>query len=95
ADKMFIGLLYVEDLLRNSVNINLQTEIKVNELMQSAPETINVNAELKDVLQKMEKENVWILPVVDNDSKYLGFISKTSIFNKYRSMLVRQADYMN
>lgn len=36
-----------------------------------------------------------ILPVVDEDDTYIGFVSKTAIFNKYRAMLSRQADYMN
>jgi len=35
------------------------------------------------------------LPVVKEDNIYVGFVSKTAIFNKYRAMLKRQADYMN
>ena len=43
----------------------------------------------------MEVENAWILPVVDEENHFRGFISKTAIFNKYRAMLVRQAQYMD
>ena len=67
----------------------------VSELMTDAPTIIQITAELKDVLQKMEAENAWILPVVDQQKQFKGFISKTAIFNKYRAMLVRQAHYMD
>lgn len=91
----FKGLLYVEELLKKSFDSSSEMQHTVEELMELAPAVINVNAELKEVLQLMETENVWILPVVDEAESYLGFVSKTAIFNKYRAMLSRQADYMN
>ncbi|WP_450091374.1 hypothetical protein [Pedobacter suwonensis] len=45
-------------------------------------------------MEKMEQENVWILPVLTIKNQYLGFVSKTAIFNKYRALLMRQNDYM-
>jgi chloride channel protein, CIC family len=91
----FKGLLYVEEILKKSISLNNDSEFTVKELMKDAPIAVNINAELKDVLQKMEAENAWILPVLDQENKFKGFISKTAIFNKYRAMLVRQAQYMD
>lgn len=91
----FKGLLYVEELLKKSFDPDTNLQETVEELMELAPAVIDINAELKEVLQLMETENVWILPVVDEDDTYIGFVSKTAIFNKYRAMLSRQADYMN
>ena len=56
--------------------------------------TIKENDELKMVLEKMEQDNVWILPVLTAQNQYLGFVSKAAIFNKYRALLMRQNDYM-
>lgn len=92
---LFKGLLYVEEILKKSISLQSENEFMVKELMKDAPIVVNINAELKDVLQKMEAENAWILPVLDQDGKFKGFISKTAIFNKYRAMLVRQAHYMD
>ncbi|RZJ81672.1 MAG: chloride channel protein [Flavobacterium sp.] len=92
---LFQGLLYVEEILKKSISLNNDSEFTVKELMKDAPIVVNINAELKDVLQKMEAENAWILPVLDQENKFKGFISKTAIFNKYRAMLVRQAQYMD
>lgn len=92
---LFKGLLYVEEILKKSISLHNDNAFIVKELMIDAPVVVNINAELKDVLQKMEAENAWILPVLDQEGRFKGFISKTAIFNKYRAMLVRQAHYMD
>lgn len=92
---LFKGILYVEEILKKSISLNNESDFMVKELMKDAPVVVNINAELKDVLQKMEAENAWILPVLDQEKKFKGFISKTAIFNKYRAMLIRQAHYMD
>jgi len=68
--------------------------LTASHLVQQAPDTINENDNLKLVLEKMEQENAWILPVINNENQYKGFVSKTAIFNKYRALLMRQNDYM-
>ena len=91
-EQIFKGLVYVEDILRKGVNN--QENLSVDELMQPAPDTVMISDALKTVLGKMEKENAWLLPVLDERRNYVGFVSKTTIFNKYRALLSRQADYM-
>ncbi|WP_214227523.1 chloride channel protein [Pedobacter sp. B4-66] len=92
TDRSFKGLVFVEDVLKRK--ITEEDNPSVNDLMQSAPDTVKVSDPLKKVLEKMEKENAWLLPVLDESGAYLGFVSKTAIFNKYRALLSRQADYM-
>lgn len=91
----FKGLLYVEDLLRESEIKKADSALKIVELMKPAPDVVNEKAELKLVLNKMEIENIWLLPVIDSEDGFIGFVSKTAIFNKYRAMLSRQADYLS
>ncbi|MBE9598136.1 chloride channel protein [Pedobacter sp. MC2016-24] len=91
-DRSFKGLMYVEDILKKGIGNT--DELHVNDLMQAAPAVVMINDSLKQVLETMEQENVWILPVLDERNEYLGFVSKTAIFNKYRAFLSRQADYM-
>lgn len=94
-DKNFKGLLYVEDILKELVNVKGESQLTVKDLMQQAPAKVNIHQDLQEVLHIMEMENAWILPVITEDGKYLGFVSKTAIFNKYRLMLRRQADYLS
>ncbi|HWW42054.1 chloride channel protein [Pedobacter sp.] len=93
ADEIFIGLIYMEDILKIAAKPG-EEELSVRELMHPAPEIVVSNDALKTVLTKMESQNAWLLPVVDEQGRYVGFVSKTSIFNKYRALLSRQADYM-
>lgn len=92
-DQVFKGLVYMEDVFR----VTAATDRKaytISELMKAAPDVAHLSDSLKIVLEKMEAEGVWILPVLDGDEKYVGFVSKTAIFNKYRALLKRQADYL-
>jgi CIC family chloride channel protein len=90
----FKGVIYIEELF-NEVMTNPDKEnLLVSHLVQDAPNTINEKDDLKIVLQKMEQDNVWLLPVIDETNHYKGFVSKTVIFNKYRALLMRQNDYM-
>jgi CIC family chloride channel protein len=92
-DQVFIGLIYMEDVLKITLDPE-QQETSVKELMHAAPGLVMEEDSLKMVLQKMETESAWLLPVLTADGKYIGFVSKTAVFNKYRALLSRQADYM-
>jgi CIC family chloride channel protein len=43
------------------------------------------------VMKKFNDSGSWNLPVVHN-GKYVGFISKSRIFNAYRDLLVNVSD---
>ena len=93
-DNTFKGLIYVEDVLKKGINNPNIAELTVKDMMQPSPEIIFIDESLKIVMKKMEKENAWLLPVVNAQEEYIGFVSKTAVFNKYRALLSRQADYM-
>ncbi|RZL98115.1 MAG: CBS domain-containing protein, partial [Pedobacter sp.] len=88
----FHGLIYIEDILRS--RSTEEHGVLVDDLMQPAPAAASVNDSLKEVLKIMEKESIWVLPVFTESGSYLGFVSKTAIFTKYRALLKRQADYL-
>ncbi|QNK63599.1 chloride channel protein [Pedobacter sp. PAMC26386] len=93
-DGTFKGLIYVEDVLKKAINNPANADLTVHDLMQTAPSIVYITDSLKIVLKKMEKENAWLLPVLNEQEEYIGFVSKTAVFNKYRALLSRQADYM-
>jgi CIC family chloride channel protein len=43
---------------------------------------------MESVLDKFDKSGAWNLPVVDDNGKYIGFVSKSKIFNAYRQQLL-------
>jgi CIC family chloride channel protein len=42
---------------------------------------------MEQVMEKFEYHNAWNLPVL-NQGRYIGFVSKSSIFNRYRQLLI-------
>jgi len=56
-------------------------------LMQAAPDYIHVGEKMESVMAKFDRTDAWRLPVVDDDRKYLGFISKSRLLMAYRAEL--------
>jgi CIC family chloride channel protein len=92
-DGQLKGVIYIEMVLEQLLQRQHEALI-LKELIQKVNPII-VSADLKSVLRQMEKENVWLLPVVDSYGAYIGMVSKTAIFNKYRELLNQQADYLS
>ncbi len=61
--------------------------IHVYNIMETPPEYIHYGEKMGSVMQKFDKTGAWRLPVVDQDRKYLGFISKSRLLMAYRSEL--------
>ncbi|RZM29808.1 MAG: chloride channel protein [Pedobacter sp.] len=94
-ENVFTGLLYVEDVLRNTLNNPELGTLIVRDLMQQPAAMLTLDMPMTSVLKLMEAENVWLLPVLKENGSFIGFISKTTIFNKYRALLSRQADFLD
>ncbi len=61
--------------------------IHVYNIMETPPEYIYYGEKMGSVMQKFDKTGAWRLPVIDQDRKYLGFISKSRLLMAYRSEL--------
>ena len=55
--------------------------------MRSAHTYVYVDEKMESVMAKFEKTGAWNLPVVTQDRKYVGYVSKSKIFSAYRSQL--------
>ena len=59
----------------------------VYNIMESAPDYIYAGEKMESVMAKFDRTGAWRLPVVDDDRKYLGFISKSRLLMAYRAEL--------
>ncbi|WP_299822161.1 chloride channel protein [uncultured Pontibacter sp.] len=79
-------------LLENVREIMFKTEkydtVKVKELMLKPPALVQHDDSMADVMKKFDESGAWNLPVLEGES-YLGFVSKSSIFTKYRKLLIK------
>lgn len=78
-------------LLDNIRNIMFRPELydrfHVSKFMVSPPAKIKQNMPMDQIMRLFEDTKAWNLPVVDENGRYLGFISKSKIFNAYREIL--------
>ncbi|MFT2009429.1 chloride channel protein [Pontibacter sp. 13R65] len=65
--------------------------VKAGELMIQPPVLVQHDDNMADVMKKFDEAGVWNLPVL-KDQKYLGFVSKSSIFTKYRKLLIKTTE---
>src|SRR5690554_1286873 len=92
--KELVGVIYSEKLFEILIG-EASADKTMKELAQAPQDVINLDANMYDVMRKMDREDIWILPVVNDQSQYVGFVSKSAIFNKYRALLMRSNSYLN
>lgn len=85
------GIILLDNIREIIFNQEMYESTKVSELMILPPATIHPDAPMTEVMKKFEETDAWNLPVVQ-DGKYIGFVSKARIFNKYRKLLVQFSD---
>jgi CIC family chloride channel protein len=84
------GIILLDNIREIMFSRELYDSMRVADLMTHAPTVIDINESMKEVMRKFEYFEVWNLPVVKS-GKYLGFVSKSRIFNLYRNHLVDQS----
>lgn len=89
---IFQGIILLDDVRETMFKTDLYDHLYVKQLMHHPPTTILLHEPMEDVLSKFEIHDAWNLPVLKADGTYLGFVSKSSIFNQYRSLLQATED---
>jgi len=92
ATRIIVGIVLVDEVRNIMFRPDLYERFKVSKLMTSIPATLNVKMPMEQVMVVFEDTGSWYLPVVDDNKVYLGFCSKSKIFNSYRHVLVHFSD---
>ena len=87
AHKRFQGFVALSDIRQDMFRTDLYATRYVYNYMQAAREYVFPDEAMDSVMRKFEKSGAWNLPVVGKDRTYLGFVSKSKIFNAYREEL--------
>jgi len=82
------GIVLLDDIRNIMFRPELYDRFKVKKFMVSPPAKINISMPMEKIMRIFDDTRAWNLPVIDDEGKYLGFISKSKIFNAYREVLV-------
>lgn len=88
-----LGIVQLDDLRHDMFNRD-KWSTSIMHYMIQPPDKVLENEMIQSIMPRFEQSNTWMLPVVDKQNNYLGFISKSRILNAYREALVNvsQAD---
>ncbi|MDE0470446.1 MAG: chloride channel protein, partial [Ekhidna sp.] len=83
------GIVTLDDIREMMFDTETRGTIIIRTIMHQPPASVSTQEKMQSVMSKFEITQAWNLPVID-DGEYVGFISKSRIFNAYRNKLIRQ-----
>ena len=85
---IFLGIVLLDNIRNIMFRPELYDRFQVSKFMVSAPAKIKITMPMETMMQIFDDTKAWNLPVVDEEGHYIGFVSKSKIFNSYREVLV-------
>ena len=86
TDKL-LGLVSLDDIRNIMFRPELYDRYKVDRIMVSPPARIQSDMHMDHIMHLFDETKAWNLPVVTPEGQYLGYVSKSKIFNTYREVL--------
>ncbi|MFY0674897.1 MAG: chloride channel protein [Bacteroidia bacterium] len=83
---MFMGVVTLDDIRDIMFDPKKQNELPITDIMHRPTHYVTTEDSMEEVMQKFDQSGYWNLPVIE-EGKYLGFLSKSKIFNHYRGLL--------
>lgn len=81
-----LGIVLLDDIRNIMFRPDLYRRMHVNRFMSMPPAKVEVGTPMDKVMKMFDNTGAWNLPVVEN-GRYVGFVSKSKIFNSYRQVL--------
>jgi CIC family chloride channel protein len=82
------GVITVDEIRDVLFNREVYEAIAVKDLMSSPQAVAYTDESVDRVMRDFEQLGIWNVPVLDRDGKYVGFISKSGILDRYRAKLI-------
>lgn len=87
-----LGVVLLDDIRNIMFRTELYRRMRVSKFMSMPPARIVLGQSMESVMKTFDDTGAWNLPVVDTDGSYVGFVSKSKIFNSYRRVLRHYTD---
>lgn len=88
----FVGIVELNDIKQKLFQPEEYNKTSIRSLMKKPAAVLEQDQDMHSVMELFDLTQSWYLPVLDKDKKFVGFISKTKLFNKYREILSSQSD---
>ena len=85
---VLLGIVLLDNIRNIMFRPELYNRFRVSKFIVSPPAKVIVNTPMDQIMKTFDETKAWNLPVVDQTGRYMGFMSKSKIFNSYREVLV-------
>lgn len=89
----FAGIIELNDIKQKLFQPDGFATISVRALMKKPAAILREDQDMHSVMEQFDITQSWWLPVLNHENIFIGFISKTKVFNKYREVLSQQGDF--
>ncbi len=83
-----LGIITLDDIRNLMFRIELYHRFRARGLMKSPPACLSTKDSMDIVMSVFDKTGTNLLPVTDNEDKFVGFVTKAHVFNLYRKVLI-------
>lgn len=84
---VLVGIVELDNVRNIMFRPELYERYKVRKIMVTPEVKVSSATPMTEVMRLFDETKAWKMPVVDEEGRYLGFISKSAIFNSYREVL--------
>lgn len=86
-----VGIVLLDEIRNIMFRPDLYRRMRVSKFMSMPPAKIELGESMENVMKTFDRTGAWNLPVVEQ-GRYIGFVSKSKIFNSYRAVLKHYCD---
>lgn len=87
-NEILVGVIVLDNIRDIMFKHDMYDKVYVKEIMRKPFATIDPDEEMASVMKKFDETGAWNLPVL-KEGRYIGFVSKSSIFVQYRNRLIK------
>ncbi|HEX5025624.1 MAG TPA: chloride channel protein, partial [Agriterribacter sp.] len=88
----FSGIIELNDIKQKIFQPEIFKKTSVKSIMKKPPDILFEDENMLVVMEKFDISRSWYLPVLTREKHFIGFLSKTKVFAKYREILSEQGD---
>ncbi|MAO46233.1 MAG: chloride channel protein [Crocinitomicaceae bacterium] len=92
---VLLGHIDLQDIREIMFETDRYDTTLVCDLMSDIEFTVRKSSKMEDVMDTFEISGAWNLPVVDDEGRYCGFVSRSRLFSAYRRWLKETSDELS
>ncbi|HEV9035781.1 MAG TPA: chloride channel protein, partial [Puia sp.] len=92
AKHKLAGVITLNDIRGKMFQPELYDQLLLKEIMRQPAAVLPLDSAMTQVMHEFDTTKARFLPVVDEEQRFVGFISRTRLFEQYRSRVAQQKD---